>query len=382
MKRLACIGTEYRTNSHVDVILTKFLEGCVVKAPLGGPDEVFAPQVGVASLYLDQFPERELGRAMAAKHNVPLFDTVAGALTLGTGRLAVDGVLVIGEHGNYPFNERGQHLYPQRRLFGEVMRVFERTGQVAPVFNDKHLSYSWEAAKWMYDTARRLRVPFMAGSSVPLAWRTRPLEVPIGANFEAALALGYGGLESYGFHTLEMLQAMIERRAGGEHGVRAVSLLHGEAVWRAGDRGVWSWDLLAAGLGCQLQPPARITDLRAEAPKRAIDPYAIVIEHRDRLRSVALMLNGLNHEFIFAAKLAGESRPHATQFWLQEPQPFGHFARLDRAIEQMILTGKPTYPVERTLLTSGVLARVMESKFVGHRRLETPELRLSYQAFR
>ena len=67
---------------------------------------------------------------------------MADALTLGTGKLAVDGVLLIGEHGNYPRNDSGQILYPRYELMEQIVSVFRKTGRSVPVFNDKHLSYS------------------------------------------------------------------------------------------------------------------------------------------------------------------------------------------------------------------------------------------------
>jgi hypothetical protein len=370
--KIAAVVTEYRVNSHADVIVTKYLEGCDL--PDGGR---FESQVDIVSLYMDQFPNNDIGRALAKKHNVPIFDTIHGALTLGGDKLAVDGVLLIGEHGNYPFNEKGQHLYPRRRLFEETVRVFEQSGRVVPVFNDKHLSYSWNNAKWMYDTAKKMKIPFMAGSSLPVTWRKPPLELPLNCELEDALAIGYGGFEAYGFHALETLQCMIERRSGrgasggGEAGVKSVQCLMGNDVWQAGDEGRWSWDLLKAALATD--PKSKAGDIKANVK----EPSAFMIEHRDGFKSCVLMLNGQTSDFLFACKMKGQI--HATDFWLQEGTPFAHFARLDDAIQKMFLSGKPTYPVERTLLTTGVLAFIIESKFQGGKRLETAELAVKYR---
>lgn len=365
--RIACIGTEYRENSHVDVILTKFLEGCEVL------DVKFEPQVEIASIYLDQFPEKDMGRDMAKKHNVPIFDTIAGALTLGSDKLAVDGALLIGEHGDYPHNEKGQHLYPRRRFLEEAAKVFEASGRAVPVFSDKHLSYNWENAKWMYDEAMRLNVPFMAGSSLPVSWRKPELELPLGVEIEDALAVGYGGVEAYGFHALETLQCMVERRRGGETGVAAVQLLSGDAVWQAGDAGQWSWELANSALAT--------TDTNAEGDVRTnvTEPHAFMIEYRDGLRACVLMLNGQTTDFLFAARLKGQTEAVATNFWLQPGKPYAHFARLDEAIQEMFLSGKPTYPVERTLLTTGILSFAMDSQFEEGRRIPTEELSVKYQ---
>lgn len=368
--RIAAVVTEYRENSHADVIVTKFLEGCRVL------DVDFQPQVKIASLYMDQVPATDMGRAMAAKHGVPVFPTIAGALTLGGEKLAVDGVLLIGEHGRYPYNELGQHLYPRKRFFDEAAAVMRASGRPVPAFNDKHLSWSWEEAKAMYDTARELRMPFMAGSSIPVSWRKGDPHLPQGAEVTGAVMVGYSGVESYGFHTLEGLQCMLERRKGGETGVRAVRYLNGEAVWRAGDAGEWSWDLLQAALARSEKTAVAGAD-RAAIRAGAKAPDAFLIEYADGLRAAALLLSGLTDEFLFAARRGGGGTT-STLFWLQDGKPFGHFARLSQQIERMFLTGRPTYPVERTLLTTGILEAAMKSRHRGGERLLTPHLAVRY----
>jgi hypothetical protein len=77
---------------------------------------------------------------------VPIYPTIAEALMRGTSKLAVDGVVIIGEHGRYPKNERGQTLYPRYKFFKEVVKVFEASGRSVPVFSDKHLSTEAELA--------------------------------------------------------------------------------------------------------------------------------------------------------------------------------------------------------------------------------------------
>ncbi|MBI3923315.1 MAG: hypothetical protein HY318_17980 [Armatimonadetes bacterium] len=365
--KIACIGTEYRENSHVDVILTKFLEGCRCL------DVDFEPQVDIVSLYLDQYPENDMGRDMAGKHGVPIHESISSALTLGGDQLAVDGVLLIGEHGNYPFNEKGQHLYPRRRFLEETAAVFESSGRSVPVFSDKHLSYSWENAKWMYDKAIALGIPFMAGSSLPVTWRRPELELALGVETEEAMAVGYGGLEAYGFHALETLQCMVERRRGGESGVRSVQLLSGNEVWQAGDEGRWSWELLQAALATSE------SNVDGEVRSNVEEPEAFMIEYRDGLRASVLMLNGQTADFLFSAKLKGQREPVATEFWLQPGKPYTHFAKLDEAVQQMFLTGAPSYPVERTLLTTGILAVAMDSKFAGGTKRDTCELEVKYE---
>jgi len=371
--RIACIGTEYRENSHVDVILTKFLEGCKWKDEKRGFSFEFEPQVEIVSIYLDQFPDNDLGRAMAAKHHVPIFDTIEGALTLGTGELAVDGAILIGEHGDYPFDEKGRHLYPRREFFAETIRVFQDSGRVVPLFNDKHLSYSWENARWMFDRAVEMGIPFLAGSSLPVTWRIPDLELPLGVEIEEAILIGYGPLEAYGYHAVEALQSMVERRKGGETGVAAVQCLSGEKVWRAEDEGCWSKELFDVAL------QRSETKTEGEARENVSEPHAFLLEYADGLKASVFLLNGHCRDFTFAARLKGCADPVATLFWLQDGKPYVHFARLDAAIQDLFLTGIPPYPVERTLLSTGVIAAVMDSHFEGGRRLVTPHLNIRYR---
>ncbi|MCZ6795531.1 MAG: twin-arginine translocation signal domain-containing protein [Planctomycetota bacterium] len=366
-KRIAAITTAYYKYSHADDIITRFIEGYAVVG------RIHEPHTKVVSLFIEQFPETDIGRGMAARYRIPLYRTPAEALTLGGKELAVDGVLLIGEHGDYPSNEKGQKLYPRRRLFEEIVKVFRASGRSVPVFNDKHLSYSWKDARWMVRQSRELGFPLMAGSSVPVTWRRPPLELKRGAPLEGALALGYGGLESYGFHTLECLQAFTERRRGGETGVRAVQCLRGERAWEAAERGDWSRELLDAAL-------ARVPKRRGQLLEADRDAAVFLVDYTDGLRAAAYLSRGHASEFAFAGKVRGVSRPAATWFYLPKPQR-DHFSFLSNHVEKMFRTGKPSYPVDRTLLTTGMLAYLMDSNHAGGTRIETPELaRIRYQS--
>jgi hypothetical protein len=364
---VAAIVTEYRTNSHADVIVGKILEGYDQQ---GGP----GPALKLAALFTDQVPRNDLSRGLAEKHGFRIASTIDEALTLGTDRLQVRGVLSIGEHGDYPFTpDTRQHMYPRRRFFDAITDCFRRVGQVAPVFNDKHLAYHWSDARHMADVAAEMKIPFMAGSSLPVAWRRPPLALPIGCEIEEALAIGYGGLESYGFHALETLQCMVERRAGGETGVAAVQALQGDEIRRSGQRREWSEELFATAL--RTLPGAPAGDLERLGKNAAF----YQVHYRDGLRATVAMANGIADQFAFAARLRGQREPVATWFELEGKRPFGHFAHLARAIEHMIHTGRPAYPVERTLLTTGVLDAAMHSLAGGGPRRETPELGVHYQ---
>jgi hypothetical protein len=284
-------------------------------------------------------------------------------------------VLSIGEHGDYPTNEIGQPMYPRRRFFDQITAAFERGGKVVPMFNDKHLAWRWEDAKFMYDTARARHIPLLAGSSVPLAWRVPPLELDRGVELESALTVSYSHLEIYGIHALEAHQAMIERRRGGESGIASVQALRGDQIHRAAADGRWPVDLFAAALATLPGKP------HAGPEWTTADETALyLLEHRDGLKSAVAMIGELAPEFAFAAKVRGRAEPVATWIRLQNEPPFGHFAQQLRAIEETIHTGRAVYPLERTLLTTGTLDRLMHSLAEEGRRFETPELAIAYEA--
>ena len=373
-KRVAAIVTEYRRHSHADVIVGKILEGYAYD---GGEK----PNLQVASMYVDQFPELDMSRDLARRFNFPIVERMEDALTLGRNDVAVDGVLVIGEHGRYDRNDRGQILYPRRRMFEAATNVMARFNKAVPIFNDKHLAVTWADARWMFDRARTLGAPFMAGSSVPVAWRRPEVRVPMNGELTEAVAIGYGPFEGYGFHALEGLQCMVERRRGGEVGVRSVQCLQGDAMWFALDAGVFSRTLLEAGMArCPAHAAGDFRALTARNPEAAV----FLIEYRDGFKAAVAMLNGWVHEgdggaFCFAGRLRGQEQPLACQFYLQNVDPFAHFSHLVRAIDNMMRTGHAPYPVERTLLTTGILEAVMISRREGHRRVETPHLEIGYR---
>jgi hypothetical protein len=373
-KPVAAAVTIYTRHSHADIIVGKVLEG-----PLHDGKNLY--QLKLASLYVDQFPAGDLSRDLAKKHGVRLCSSIDEALTLGGDKLAVEGVLCIGEHGKYPENEKGQIQYPRRKFFEEVTKTCARTKNVVPVFNDKHLSAAWDDAKWMYDKAREMMIPFLAGSTIPLTWRKPDLTLPKGCELTDVVALGYGPLEGYGFHMLEGLQCMVERRKGGETGVKAVTALTGDAMWQACDRGDFSKTLLEETIR---RAPAYAKGDYRELTRKTKDAGVWLIEYRDGFKAAAAMLNGFLYEgdggaFCFASQLKGEEKPRSCQFYLQQPDPFAHFGELVVAIETMVTTGHPPYPVERTLLTTGILDAIMTSRQTGGKRVETPHLKIAYQ---
>jgi len=366
-KLVAGVVTAYEKGLHADVLIGKILEGWKQD---GGP----GPALRLAAMYVEQFTERDLARGLAKKYNVPLFDSIEKAVTVGGNSIPVDGVISIGEHGDYPWNDKEQHLYPRRRFFKEITDAFEKYGRVVPVFNDKHLGPVWEDAKWMYDRARELKVPFMAGSSLTVTFRDPDIAVPMDCEIESAVGIGYSGLDIYGAHALECFQCLIERRRGAETGVKWVQCLENDAAWKAVDGGVVPKDLLAAALGAIGLEGQRLDDLR-----RNEHSTLFRFQYNDGLPAAVFMLPDSAGGTSVALRLKGHSRVLATRFEERTEPRHPHFAYLLKGIERMIHTGRPSYPVERTLLTSGILDRALTSRFQKQEKLATPELAIQYQ---
>jgi hypothetical protein len=382
-KRIALVATTYHYLSHAYHIAGRFLDGY-----LKG-DEHHFPEFGITSAFVEQVRANDLSRELAKEHSFRLSETIDDALTLGTGKLAVDAVLLIGEHGEYKYNEKGQKLYPRYEFFQKIAAVFEKSGASVPVFCDKHLSYDRKKAAEMVATARKLRAPLMAGSSLPVTWRRPELELKLGTKITDALLVSRGELEIYGIHALEALQCMVERRfeAVGtpQQGVKAVTCLQGDAVWKAGDDGMWSWELLEHALGRSQSRNAG--DVRANCrrfPRPSTwgnfvkGPIAFHVEYADGLKATVLQLDGHVADETFAARIDGEKKPQSCLFWLPPPPGAAFLEALTAHVETFFATGKPPYPVERTLLTGGILDCALESRANGSKRLETPDLAIRY----
>jgi hypothetical protein len=374
--KVAVVFTEFRLRSHAYNFLHNLLGPYLFRG------KWTEPGVEVVSFYADQFPEQDMARDVSRKFGIPLFPSIDQALCLGGKQLGVDAVLVVGEHGDYPFNELGQHLYPRKEFFDQCVAVMRRSDRFVPLFNDKHLSYRWDLAKGMYDEAKKLGIPLMAGSSVPLGSRHPQLDLPEDCQIEEAVAVHGGGMEVYGFHGLELLQSFIEARRGGETGITRVQLLAGKAYEQAAAEGLWSRDLAEAAMNAEragdfprqprkVPPPAKGTD-------KPTEDHAIVVTYKDGTRGTVLRLGSDSNRWNFACRLKGEAKPRATAIY---NGPWGNlnlFNALTNAIIHFVKTGKSPYPVERTLLTGGAIDAAMHSHHAGGKAIDTPQLTFTY----
>lgn len=383
-KRLAIVTTEWRYHSHAWHMPERFLHGY----PMNG--RWHRPPFDVVSAYVDQFPENDLSRGRSAEFGFKIYPTIAEALRCGGDRMAVDGVLLIGEHGKYDKSQYEQTKYPRYEFFKQVTDVYRKEGRSLPVFNDKHLSWRWDWAKEMYDLSRELNFGFCAGSSLPVTWRMPDVELPYGADIEELMCVAIGGIDSYDFHALEVIQCMAERRAGGEKGVVAMHALRGDSVWNAMEAGSWAkggWDpsLFEACL-CRTQTLAQPETFSHRFPTKAQirewvkDPVAYRFEYADGVHATMLLMNGLVSDFTFAARLKGQKEPLSTLFYLPPVPNVSYSASLMSKAEETFVTGKSPTPLERTLLTTGLVEAGVRSLGSGQKRLETPHLAIRYQA--
>ncbi len=363
-KKVAAVVTVYRKMSHADVLVGKILEGWEQD---GGP----GPDLELVSLYVDQYPAEDMAKGLAEKYGFKLCETIEQALTLGGQGIAVDGVLSIGEHGDYPWNDFGQHLYPRRRFFEEITDAMRKYKRVVPVFNDKHPGPEWSDALWMAQRAKDLNVPWMAGSSLTVSYRSPDVTLPWQEEVRAAVGIGYSGLDIYGIHTLEFLQAILERRKGAESGIRHVQAFPTREIGRLLENGVIHSALLDQALTATGTTRQAVLDSPPE------DGAAFILEYVDGLVVPVLMLPG-RAQAIGAGILTASGTSFATRVEEREKPYYPHFAYLLKGIEEMFHSGKPAYPVERTLLTAGALDQLLVSLREKNRRIETPDLHIRY----
>lgn len=380
-KTVAFLGTVVRRHSHAQHILDRLTAG------YNWAGRWRKPRVDVASVYIDQFPQDDLARPRIAKHDLRRFPSIADTLTLGGDKLAVDGVVIVAEHGDYPKNEMGQKLYPRYDWFKQVVEVFEKSGRSVPVFNDKHLSTDWDQCVEMVADSERLGFPFLAGSSLPVTRRLPAVEMPYNADLKESVCVAYGGVDSYDIHALETAQCMSERRRGGEAGVKSVHALRGRDVWRAldaEDREI-TRKLVVSALTRSHNLPVQggypTAPVSYEWAKRTLkNPTAYLIEHCDGFRTT-MLLTGIR-DFNYAGYLeSGEIV--SCQMYLPMPSrgasTADFFNPLTHHIEDLVLNAKANYPVERTLLCSGMVIAGVRSLRQGERLLKTPELKVEYR---
>jgi len=370
--KIAVITTVWFPLSHADVIVTRWVKPFPTDENCGWSK----PHSKIASAYIEQKPHNDIGMSFCVDKGIFLAESIADALTLGTGRLAVDGVLLIGEHGDYPDNEFGQKLYPRKRLFDAIVKVFHTTGKSVPVFNDKHFSWNFKESGEMLETATRLGFALYGGSSLPHCPNLPELKLDQ-QEISAAVALFHGSPEAYGYHSMEFVQALIEKRRDGEKGIRRVRSLKEHAAQDVILSGEISRDLLMQALINQGYP-----DDEAIIPfimQRVEGTLVFQLEHLDGVIVSHLLLPKFVSNWAVSIGLrTKEVRACQVDPGRGSPDFFQNFAFLNARLESFFQTGVPPTSPLRTHLVTGMLEASLHALKAGGEWLETPHLTISY----
>ena len=373
--RIACLATYWgATRSHADWIIAKLMDGYWWQG-------AHTPsRVDVVSVYIHQLRESGLGQKICKAKNIPIFEDIGKAVTLGGKELAVDGVVIVGEHGDYPTNLKGQWLLPRWWMYEQVIRVFEQSKRSVPVFNDKHLSYSWDEAKWMFDKSRELNFSLTGGSSIPIYFRKPEIELEIDTPIKGSIVVGGASDEGALFHCVDVLQSFVERRKGGETGVKAVQCIRGPETWKWTEANPWAARLL--------ESVRSSFDLKPGHFQEIAKPNVCIVEYNDGTK--AAVYSGRGVGWTYAGEIDGRTDPVIISM-LGWPGPFSQYHASNAQphwITEMMVTGKEPFNAERLLLSTGIVAYNMESNWengsyspVG-RRIETPFMNMTYRSTR
>ena len=373
--RIACLVSFWGApGSHADWIVTKLMDGYWWHG-------AHTPsRVDIVSVYIHQSDTSLLGQKVCRAKSIPIYKTVGEAVTLGGTELAVDGVVIVGEHGDYPTDLKGHWLLPRWWMYQQAIKVFEKSRRSVPVFNDKHLSYSWDDAKWMFDKSRELGFPLTGGSSIPTYFREPEMELATDTPVKNSIVIGGAADEGAIFHCIDVLQAFVERRNGGETGVKAVQSIRGPDTWKWVARNDW-----AGGL---LDSVTRRFDLKPAAFQENSQANACVVDYNDGTR--AAVISGRGVGWTYAGDIEGQSEP-AIVSMLGWPGPYAQYHAANGQphwITEMMVTKREPFNAERLLLSTGIVNHYMESNWENGRyspigrRIETPVMKMRYRSTR
>jgi hypothetical protein len=369
-----CVSYWTYTRSHADWIVTKLLDGYWWD---GAHKE---SRVEVVSVYIHQLELSQLGQKICKAKNIPIFKTVGEAVTLGGKELDVDGVVIVAEHGEYATDLKGHWLLPRWWIFQQVVKVFEQSKRSVPVFNDKHLSYNWIDAKWMFDKSRELNFPLNGGSSIPTYYRTPEIELNIDTPIKNSIVVGGTGDEGGIFHAIDVLQGFVERRKGGESGVKSVQSIRGSETWKWIERTPWAANLLEA--------VRKKFDLKPGFFQESQQANMCIIEYNDGTK--AAVIPGRNVGWTYAGEIEGRSEPTIVSMlgWAGPYDQYHASNSQPHWITEMMVTKKEPYNAERLLLSTGITNFYMDSNWEGSkysavgRAIATPELNIKYHSTR
>lgn len=362
------------TRSHADWIVTKLIDGYWWNS------EYTPSRVEVASIYMHQHDASLLGQKVAKAKGIPTFKTVNEALTLGTNKLAVDGVVIVAEHGDYATDLKGHWLLPRWWIYNQVVNVFEKSKRSVPVFNDKHLSYNWDDAKWMFDKSRELNFPLSGGSSIPIYYRQPEIELEMGSPIKHSIVLGGTSDEGAIFHAIDVLQSFVELRKGGETGIKSVQSIRGSETWKWIDENPWVNKLLAF-----VEKKFNFSPGYFQEAKQT---NMCIVNYNDG--TIAAVIGARGVGWTYAADIEGKPEPTIVSM-LGWAGPFDQYHASNAQphwITEMMVNKKEPFNAERLLLSTGITNFYMQSNWKGSkysavgRVIETPELDIRYKTNR
>jgi hypothetical protein len=365
VKRIAFLVDSWYRWSHADVIGTRFLEGYRVG------EKTFSSPLTVSSVYTDLPRSTDVTRNLAGRYGFRVASSIADALLEDSHssrpRLAVDGVL-IATREDLPGS--GQTQSPVRRLqvMREVIRIMDQTGARVPVFIDKLLAGTWPDSQAIVAEAGNRGIPLMAGSVLPFLPLDRPLRT---SGIQVAVVIASTPYWAFAFHAADLLQGFMEQRGPRETGVSEIREV-GPGYWSLPDRERWG---------------GRVFDalLASAKTRRSVPPgpetVVLLIQYADGTRAVLGLIPRAfdDHEFLLGAQYSDGST--GLSGLVLQSEPFDHFGYLVHALVELYTTGRAPVPVERSLLTTGIVQFGLQARQAGS-PVATPTLALSYQRTR
>lgn len=348
-KRVAFLVESWYPWSHADVIGTRFLEGY----RLG--EKAYPSPVTVASVHTDAPRPTDQTRVLAARYGFKVASSVAEALLedprSSRPRLAVDGIL-IATREDPPPNGQLPSPTPRLQLMKEIFRILDQAGARVPIFLDKMLAANWADAQAIVAEAARRGIPLMAGSVVPYMPVDRPLRA---GKVEVGMVIVAGPYWAYAFHATELLQGYMEQRGPRETGVTSIRATGGLAALPDGE--VWGRRLF--------EPLLASARTGGRGARGRAEPVVNLITYADGTRGVVVLLPGAfdEAEFLLGAQFADATI--STGGVILRREPFDHFAYLVHALVEFYTTGRAVVPVERALLTTGIVLLGQDSRLQG-----------------
>ncbi|MFO1500253.1 MAG: hypothetical protein U1G07_18005 [Verrucomicrobiota bacterium] len=338
LRQLAVLSDDFELVSPAQHLLDSFLIGFRRR----GAWE--RPQVPV-TVWTAKKPSADLLERRRTDFGLTIADSLAAAAP------SADAIMVVGAKGSVAAPEA---------ILGPALKA-ARAG--TRVFTFGLVAERRARAQEFLQLARDAQLWLASGTAIAGTVRLPDVELPNGTRVREGLVVVCGDFPAAELSGLEALLPLLERRQGGETGVHQLRYLEGPAVWEAGDKGEWSWPLLAAAISRSHTPQGHpVLDGRTEdlvglglVPQLARHPRGWLLEHADGLRSAILVLDGVVADINFAVRTAGQQVISAQVFRPPPPQE-EEYSRLAGALFEFFRTGTAPWPGSRGLLETGVIS--------------------------